>query len=53
MEDDDGWQEVGCSGGGGRATVVQWQRRNSAMEDGAEVEDKLGGVGQGVHFFFR
>ncbi len=49
--DDYGWQEAGCSGGGGRATVVWQQRRNSAMEDGAEVEDRLGGAGQGVHFF--
>ncbi len=52
MEGDEGWREAERSGGGGRATAVRGQRRNSAMEDGAEVEDRLGGVGQGVHFFF-
>ncbi len=51
-EDNNGWQEAGRSGGGGRATVVLRQRRNSAMEDGAEVEDRLGGAEQGVQFFF-
>jgi hypothetical protein len=50
-EDDDGWREAGRSGGGGRATVVWWRRRNSTMEDGAEVEDRLGGTGRGAHFF--
>ncbi len=50
-EDDNGWQEVGCSGGGGVATVVRRQRRNSAVEDGVEVEDGQGGAGQGVHVF--
>ncbi len=28
-EDDNGWQEVGCDGGGRGATVVRLQRRNS------------------------
>ncbi len=50
-EDNDGWQEAGCSGGDEGATVVWQERRNSAMEDGAEVEDGWGGAGWGVHFF--
>ncbi len=50
-EDDDCWQEVGRSGRDGRATVVQLWRRKSVMEDGAEVEDRLGGTGRGVNFF--
>ncbi len=28
-EDDNGWQEAGCSGGGKGATVVRQQTRNS------------------------
>ncbi len=51
VEDDDGWQEAGRSGEGGRATIVRQWRRNSAMEDGAEVEDRLDGAGRAVHFF--
>jgi hypothetical protein len=50
-EDSDGWQEVGRSGGGRGATVVRRQRRNSAIEDGVEVEDGRGGVVRGVPFF--
>ncbi len=50
-EDDNGWQETEHSGGGGGATVVRWQRKNNAMEDGAEVEDGWDGTGQCAHFF--
>ncbi len=50
-EEDNGWREAGHSGGGGRATIVQRRRRNSTMEDGAEVEDRRGSTGRGVHFF--
>ncbi len=50
-KEDNGWREAGHCGGGGRATVVQRQRRNSTMEDRVEVEDRLGGAGWVVHFF--
>jgi hypothetical protein len=53
-EDSNGWQEAGHSGGGGRATVVQRQRRNgfAIRPCRMEVEDGQGSVGWGGVFTF-
>jgi hypothetical protein len=53
-EDNNGWQEAGHGVGGRGATVVRRQRRNSftIRPWRMEVEDRRGGAGWGVHFFF-
>jgi hypothetical protein len=52
-EDNNSWQEVGCSGGGRGATVMRQRRRNSfkIRPWRMEVDEGWGGARQGVHFF--
>jgi hypothetical protein len=50
-EDEDGWQEAGCGGGGRGATVVQRQRKNSFAIRSWRMEVEDGQQGCIIFFF--